>query len=63
LCTATTVARRGTRQPVDYRKLTDDGAPAKEGQNPLRAGARNHRNLEESVLDAITAVAGIASPA
>jgi len=54
--------RRGTRQPINDRKLTDDGAPAEEGKNALGAGARNHRDLEESVLDAIAAVARIARP-
>ena len=54
--------RRRTRQAVEGRKLTDDGALAEEGKNALGAGIRNHRNLEESVLDAITAIAGIAGP-
>jgi hypothetical protein len=54
--------RRRARQPIEGRKLTDDGAPAEEGKNALSAGAPNHRNLEESVFDAITAVAGIAGP-
>ena len=39
-------------------KLTDDRAPAEEGKDPFGAGARNHRNLEEPVLDAIAAVVG-----
>jgi hypothetical protein len=54
--------RRRTRQPINNRKLTDDVASAEKSKNALGAGARNHRNLEESVLDAITAVAWIAGP-
>jgi hypothetical protein len=48
--------RRRTRQPIEDRKLTNDGAPAEERKNALGAGARKHRNLQESILDAIAAV-------
>jgi hypothetical protein len=51
--------RRRTRQSVDQRKLADDVASADEGKDALVAGGRNHRDLEESVLDAIAVVAGI----
>jgi hypothetical protein len=54
--------RRRTRQAIEDRKFTDDGAPAEEGKNALGAGVRNYRNLEEPVLDAVTVVAGIAGP-
>src|SRR6516164_2380640 len=53
---------RRTRQPVNDRKLTDDGAPAEKGKDALSAGARNH-DLEQPVLDAIAAVViGISRP-
>jgi hypothetical protein len=54
--------RSRTRQPIEDRKLTNDGTPAEEGNNALGARAPNHRNFEESLLDAITAVPGIAGP-
>ena len=54
--TATTVAERGRPSRIA------NGAPAEEGKNALGAGARDYRNLEEPVLDAVTAVAGIAGP-
>jgi len=44
--------RRRTRQSVDDRKLADDVASADKGKDALVAGGRNHRDLEESVLDA-----------
>jgi hypothetical protein len=44
--------RRRTRQAVEGRKLTDDGASTEEGKNALGAGVRNHRNLKQSVFDA-----------
>src|SRR6516225_7160127 len=53
---------RRTRLPVNDRKLTDDGAPAEKGKDALSAGARNNRNLEQPVLDAIAAVIGSARP-
>src|SRR5262245_64364229 len=51
--------RRRTRQSVDDRKLADDVASADEGKDALVAGVRNHRDLEESILDAIAVVVGI----
>src|SRR6516164_6311829 len=51
-----------TRQSVNDRKLSDDVAPAEKRKYALGAETRNHRNLEESVLDAIAAVAGSAGP-
>ena len=51
-----------TRQPINDRKRTDDGASAEKRKNALGAGVRNHRTFEESVLDTIAAVAGIAGP-
>ena len=51
-----------TRQPVKDGKLTDNGARAEKLKDALGAGTRNHRNLEESVLDTIAAVGGSAGP-
>src|SRR6516164_9182719 len=47
---------RRTRQPVNDRKLTDDGALAEKGKDALSSGARNNRDLKQPVLDAIAAV-------
>src|SRR6516165_6204737 len=51
-----------TRQPVDGGKLTDNGAGAEKLKDALGARTRNHRNLEESVLNTIAAVSGSARP-
>src|ERR1700730_52349 len=48
------------RQPVDDRQLADDGAGAEEGEDALGAGARDHGDLEQPLLDAIAAVALVA---
>src|SRR6516164_3023116 len=53
---------RRTRLPVDDRKLSDDGAQAEKGKDALSTGARNNRDLEQTVLDAIAAVIGSARP-
>src|SRR6516162_10074549 len=49
-----------TRQPVNHGKRTDNVARAEKLKDAPGAGARNHRSLEESVLDAMAAVAGSA---
>jgi hypothetical protein len=46
-----------------WKALTDNGARAEKLKDALGAGTRNHCNLEESVLDTITAVARSARPA
>src|SRR6516162_8362741 len=51
-----------TRQPVNDRKLTDSVARGEKLKDALGAGTRNHRNLEESVLDTIAVVCGSARP-
>src|SRR5581483_3195961 len=51
--------RRRTRQSVDERQLADDSSRTKKSENALGAGARHHRDLEQSVLDAVAAVARI----
>jgi fructose-1,6-bisphosphatase/inositol monophosphatase family enzyme len=56
--TATTVG--GTWQSVDDRHLTNDCAWAEKGENAFLPGARYHRDLEQPILNAIAAVAGIA---
>jgi hypothetical protein len=50
-----------SRPPVDHRKLTDDTARAKKGEDTLVAGTRNHCDLEKPVLNAVAAVASVAS--
>ena len=54
--------RRRARQPINDRKLPDDGAWAVKCEDALGAGVRKHRNFEESTLDAIAAVGGVARP-
>src|SRR5262249_54563634 len=54
--------RHRTRQPINDRKLADDGAWAVKCEYALSAGVRKHSNFEESLLDAIAAVGGIAGP-
>ena len=54
--------RHRTRQPINHRKLADNGSWAAKCKNALGAGFRNHRKFEESVLDAIAAIAGITFP-
>jgi hypothetical protein len=54
--------RHRTWQPINDCKLADDGAWAVKCQNALGAGFRNHRKFEQSIVDAIAAVAGIAGP-
>src|SRR5262249_48843260 len=50
----------GTWQSVDDRHLTNDCARAEKGENAFLPGARYHRDLEQPILNAIAAVAGIA---
>src|SRR5215470_12084805 len=52
--------RRRTRQSVDKRQFADDGAGAEKSEDALGAGPRHHRDLEQAILDAIAAVAGVA---
>ena len=55
--------RHRMRPPINDRKFADDVAWAVKCKNALGAGFRNHRTFEDSVLDAIAAVAGIAGEA
>src|SRR6516225_3067902 len=52
---------RRARQSVDKRQFADDGAGAEKSEDALSAGPRHHRDLKQSILDAIAAVAGVAS--
>jgi hypothetical protein len=54
--------RHRMRPPINDCKFADDVARAVKCKNALGAGFRNHRTFEDSVLDAITAVARIAGP-
>ena len=54
--------RHRTRQPVNDRAHADDVSWAVKCENALGAGFRHHRKFDESVFDAIAAVAGITFP-
>src|SRR6516164_4271955 len=48
-----------SRQSVDKGQFADDGAGTEKSEDALGAGPRHHRDLEQSILDAIAAVAGV----
>ena len=52
--------RRRARQSVDDRQFAHNRALTEESENALGTGSRHHRDFEQSVLDAIAAIAGIA---
>src|SRR5262249_19852072 len=53
--------RGGSRCPVEHRQLAEDHTRPKERQDTVPAGRRYYMHLDETLVDPIAAVAGVAA--